>query len=178
MTEPEMLRIAIADIDREIESTEERLTELRIERRGAEAVRVRIVRLAHVAPVAPTQERSGNKAEVESILREFPDGLSLSDLEGQAAERGLSLAGDQIRSAVTYLKRRGKAESPRRGHWRLVPPTNSETDADTSVSDGETTTGGGGEEGRAQDAHDPDNDEAGWNSDHRSDPSVTGESAS
>lgn len=128
MADTSELETAISEIDREIEVAEKRLAKLRLERLGADAILTRLNRGSRPSAVsgASAGASAGNKSVVETILAEIPEGLNLSDIAERAASRGVSLSGEQIRSAVTYLKRRGKAESPRRGHWRLIAPTDTE----------------------------------------------------
>ncbi len=124
--------VAVLDeIANEIATAEEWLEELRLQRRGVEAVLTRL----HLLPAASAQPQqlsmpqrpsptsranSGNTAIVADILRESPDGLHLHMIEAKTVERGTPLDNEQVRGAVTYLKRVGRAERAGRGVWRLI----------------------------------------------------------
>jgi hypothetical protein len=132
---------ALAQIDAEIADTEQCLADLRLQRRGAEAL---LSRLGQSAPRAGTPTAvgsapvgsapaprpitgTGNAAFVYAILTSAPNELSLADIETAARERGRPLNNDQVRSAVTYLKRAGRTQNVGRGMWRPADPTDAES---------------------------------------------------
>lgn len=141
------LLAALAAIDSEIKVAEERVADLRLERRGAEALLKRLgVSMVVDAPVVtdpPTQSEpapeleahrslsTGNAKYVADILATDPGGLTLAVIESKSIATGHPLNYDQVRSAVTYLKRKGLAEQAGRGIWRLAVPAESPPDADS-----------------------------------------------
>lgn len=67
----------------------------------------------------------GTTAVVENIIRTHPNGIHIQEVGIIAAEQGHVIDSEQVRSAVTYLRRRGDAENIARGVWRPTsPPTN------------------------------------------------------
>jgi hypothetical protein len=148
MTTRSDLLAALATIDAELAAAEQRVTDLRLERRGAEAL-LRRLGVSVDADRRPDVDRqpaalptrtvgSGNAEQIAAMLAESPQGMTLSALKSLSAERGQVLDYDQVRSAVTYLKKKGRAERVGRGEWRLVeasqPPTNTESAAGTALS--------------------------------------------
>jgi hypothetical protein len=122
------VQAALAQLDAEIAEAEQTLEDLRLQRRGAEALLSRLPVANSVPRIRSTSghQRSGGNADVVAgILANAPDGLDLRAIEKAAAETGHVLDNEQIRSAVTYLRRRGDAERVGRGVWRLLP-TNAE----------------------------------------------------
>jgi hypothetical protein len=126
------LLAALAAIDADVAEAEEHLRKLRAERSGAEALLARLGVTAASSPKSPPTEapptsdvrgarsaRSGNAKAIAGIMAEHPKGVSLVKLADIAAAK-LDLSYDQTRSAVTYLKRQGQADTVRRGVWRLV----------------------------------------------------------
>ncbi len=127
------LEVILGEIISEIAAAEEWVEELRLQRRGVEAVLSRL----HLVPTAASQPQqeapaprqpspssranSGNTAIVADILSESPDGMHLHMIEAKTAERGTPLDNEQVRGAVTYLKRVGRADRLNRGVWRLIP---------------------------------------------------------
>lgn len=143
-----MLETALEEINREIAVAETRLETLRREKVGAEALLTRVRRLTRapgraVATTRTTGQAAGtisNLVVVSEIMAEANRALHLREIESLSAARGRALNSDQVRSAVTYLKRKGRAERASRGMWRLVDPTNAETPAVTGVSEAPTST--------------------------------------
>jgi hypothetical protein len=129
---------ALVDIDTEIAATQERLEALRLERRGAEALlrRLRLPTDAAPSPAGSATRASGtgNTAIVANILSEYPDGLHLSEIEAKTAERDTPLDNEQVRGAVTYLKRVNRAERRGRGVWRLLAHTDEESPGPSGLS--------------------------------------------
>ena len=84
-------------------------------------------------PAERTFRQIGPTDVVYRILSDHPEGIDLHDVSRIADEQGSGLNAEQVRSAVTYLRRRGDAENVARGVWRLVgaTPTNS-TNSDIS----------------------------------------------
>lgn len=77
----------------------------------------------------------GTTALVFQIISEHPDGVHIQDIGAAADERGQQLDPEQVRSAVTYLRRRGDAENISRGVWKLkddTSPTNAEGPTDAA----------------------------------------------
>lgn len=75
-----------------------------------------------VEPEQPARGRAtsnGITALVEGIMAEHPEGIRLDQIQNVAHANGHDLDGEQIRSAVTYLRRKGDAENIERGVWRL-----------------------------------------------------------
>jgi hypothetical protein len=64
----------------------------------------------------------GNADIIGAIIAESPDGIHLRDIQRIVAERGHDFDGEQVRSSVTYLRRRGDAENIGRGVWRPTSP--------------------------------------------------------
>lgn len=121
----------VEQIDAEIAAAEARLGELRLERRGVDAI---LSRLGLAERPTPSDRQSGARASgtgntqiVKVVLEGHPEGLDLRAIEAAVAETGTVLDGDQIRSAVTYLRRKSQAERIGRGVWRLTPPTSAES---------------------------------------------------
>ena len=173
----------LAEIDAEITAAEQGLDELRLQRLGAEALLARLRRnsppSAGITPA--TSVHTGNKDFIAALLAPHESGLNIRDIEAKAAERGRELNSEQVRSALTYLKRRGKAERVARGVWRLVDLDAADGPRDTSApsvdaegaEDRVTEQGEGGEYlVPAQDAHDPNHSSSEWDRDRRGDPAI------
>jgi len=138
------LEVALAEIDADIAAAEQALDELRLQRLGAQALLARMGNRPGRAestarePVA-TPPGTGPKDLVTNLLSRHPAGLHINDIRSKLEVEGHALYSEQVRSAVTYLKRKGKAETVARGVWRLVgpdyAPTNAEATADTVASD-------------------------------------------
>jgi len=148
----DLLWQALAQIDEEIASAERSLDGLRMQRRGAEAfmqrfgldvtvtadsasgvvtpAKARVVRPVRASPV------TGYTGAVADLLVHHPEGIALVEIKENLARQGTSLDADQVRSAVTYLRRKGQAEPVSRGIWRSVSltPTNAESPASTGLS--------------------------------------------
>ena len=78
---------------------------------------------------------TGTTDLVFQIIAEHPDGIHIQDIGVAAGERGQQLDSEQVRSAVTYLRRRGDAENISRGVWKLkddTSPTNAEGPTDAA----------------------------------------------
>lgn len=188
------LLAALAEIDSEIRAAEERIADLRLERRGAEALLKRLGVSIQESPEEPAPRRvniprrpqgegalsrlsEGNAKFVADVLVTDPDGLTLAVIEAKTAEKGQPLNYDQVRSAVTYLKRKGLAEQAGRGVWRLVDtdsiaPQNADSPAvgaGLSVLPNPATEGG--DDGAAYPG-DRDNQLPGWNDRDSHHPSV------
>jgi hypothetical protein len=101
------LKVAEARLD----DARKALGEARRVRAGAEAF---INDLANEAE-QPARSTSGVTAVVERILREHPEGIELQEIQQLAP----GLDAEQVRSATTYLRRRGDAERIGRGMWRI-----------------------------------------------------------
>ncbi len=142
------LLAALAAIDSEIAEAEERIAGLRLERRGADALLKRLgvstsdaseVPAPHVVEtprVRVDQSKfrlaEGNAKYVADVLANADEkGMSLGAIEQKLAAQGTPLDNDQVRSAVTYLKRKDLAETVTRGMWRMVREAPSPTDADS-----------------------------------------------
>ncbi len=151
---------AVHDLDAEIAEAEARLAALRQERTAAERFLRRLgVTASDSLQTRPpahsnTQPVSGtsNTELVYDLLKQNPDGISLTELRRLLQEVGHEIDGDQVRSSVTYLRRKRQAEPLTRGTWRLVPaPTNAEGPATTGPSavpnPAATTQEGGGASG-------------------------------
>jgi hypothetical protein len=124
------IRAVLHQLDIEIADAEKRLEDLRVERRGAEALLARLpaAKTGIRTPSAARQGAgSGNTEIVAAILADAHEGLYLRSIEAATQERGTPLDYDQIRSAVTYLRRRGEAERVGRGVWRLLSSTDRES---------------------------------------------------
>jgi hypothetical protein len=120
---------ALGQIDAEIAEVERTLEELRLQRRGAEALLARLPKLDRSASTVTAARRSsgGNAEIVVDVLANAPEGLDLGAIEAAATEAGHPLDNEQVRSAVAYLRRRGDVERVRRGVWRLLISTNAES---------------------------------------------------
>lgn len=119
---------ALGQLDAEIVEAERHLEGLRLQRLGAEAFLARLPDSGRTSPDRVSRRSSGGNAEiVAGILAEVPEGLDLRAIEAAAEAAGHTLNNEQIRSAVTYLRRRGDAERVGRGVWRLLTPTNAES---------------------------------------------------
>lgn len=142
----------LRQIESEIAVTEASLERLRLEKLGAQALMARMDKSRGTATLTgsgtrtaggpaksgTTPARLGNKDFIEQMLRDFPEGLHISDMQARALQAGRELNSEQVRSAVTYLKRKGKAETVTRGVWRLVgadAPTNAEATVSAVASD-------------------------------------------
>lgn len=134
------------EIDAEIAETETALDRLRTERVGIEAIISRLGLSERTSSARPSVQRTGtttgigNTETVRSVLAEHPDGLDLRAIESAVADSGHELNGEQVRSAVTYLRRRGLAVRVERGVWRLIRPDDVPTDRST---DAESPVGAG-----------------------------------
>jgi hypothetical protein len=113
------VRAILNQLDVEIAEAEKRLEDLRVERRGAEALLARLPAPTTRARTSAPGQGTGNAEIVAEILADAPEGIDLQAIEAATAERGTPLDYDQVRSAVTYLRRRGHAERVDRGVWRL-----------------------------------------------------------
>lgn len=133
MTTTADLLAALATIDGEVAAAECRVTELRLERRGAEALLKRLgvsvtvdapLDAETIGPRAVSVPRrgpaSGNAEIVAKLLGTRPTGATLAVLVDMASQQGTPLENDQVRSAVAYLNRRGEVERLSRGLWRLA----------------------------------------------------------
>jgi hypothetical protein len=158
-TRTELLSV-VAAIDTEIAQAEQELETLRLQRIGAEALLRRMGLSAEPNPNTPsrssptelTSPSSGNAEFVASLLAGNAEGLTLAAIEGLAAEHGKPLNNDQVRSAVTYLKRRGQAERLGRGLWRLVgAEARSDSDGTVPISELHISGAEGTEEESAED---------------------------
>ncbi len=175
------LASALAQIDAEIATAERNLEHLRMQRRGAEAFMQRLGIPVPSATALSTEDASptvtrpprtaspgrsraaagGNTALVTEVLRRAPaEGVSLGETREALAREGYALDADQVRSAVTYLRRKGEAEPVARGRWRLVNmPVVGPSDADSptvdavGLSDGLDLTPEGGEHTDGQGSH-------------------------
>ncbi len=127
----------------EYEAAGQRLAEAEKRRSGAAAFIALLEQEADASPAEPPamtfgplprirkgSPATGVTAMVEEIMRAHPDGIDIHDVQRIAGEQGHDLNGEQVRSAVTYLRRRGDAENVGRGVWRLKPG------ASTQDSDG------------------------------------------
>lgn len=141
------LLAALAAIDSEIAAAEERIADLRLERRGADALLKRLGVFISAGPEVPEpntvveiprgrEDQSefrlseGNAKYVADILaRADEQGMSLGTIEYHLTMQGTPLNNDQVRSAVAYLKRKNLAEIVTRGMWRLVGAALGPTDA-------------------------------------------------
>ena len=124
------IRAILHQLDLEITEAEAHLDDLRVQRRGAEGLLSRLPAQGTAArrSTRATGQGTGGPADiVTSILSGAPEGLDLRAIEAATAERGTVLDYDQVRSAVTYLGRRGYAERVGRGVWRLLTPTDAES---------------------------------------------------
>jgi hypothetical protein len=124
MSELRRIEAIVAEIDDEVAATEHRLEQLRIERIGAQAILSRLRRTSGSAggsaqPPQTTEVKApeGNLALVESILASAQEPMHLNAIEAATARLGRPLNNEQIRSAVTYLKRKELAERVGRGTW-------------------------------------------------------------
>ena len=122
------IRAMLLQVDAEIEAAKQLLDDLRLQRRGAEALLARLPTRAARSRTSGTRHGAGgNAAIVADILAAVPEGLDLKAIESATAELGTPLDYDQVRSAVTYLRRRGDAERVGRGVWRSLTPTDAES---------------------------------------------------
>ena len=171
----------LAEIDADIAAAEYALEKLQLQRVGAEAFLARVNRQRSrgaTGRVTPsTGAEAGNKDFVAGLLVDYPDGLHLDKIRALASEHGRQLDSEQVRSAVTYLKRRGQAEAVTRGVWRLVG-SGGTTDTSAPVATGaeasETTRARGGEDTSGHDDHDPNHHSPEWDRDRRGDPAIGG----
>jgi len=180
------LQLAMGRIDAEIAEAESGLETLRLERKGAEALLSRLTRETGepmrkvLVPYTEQTRRmlnaqapnGGNAQFVADILLTDSTGLSLQAIEVKAAERGQPLSNEQVRSAVTYLRKRGQAESVARGIWRLVASSDAEgpvSETGPSVTDTPTPAEGG--EGREA-VHQNHSQVPRWDDDHGRDSAV------
>jgi hypothetical protein len=120
------LKAALAQIDADIDEAEGRLEDLRLQRRGAEALLSRMgipVPLSGEGAESRVEPREyaagGNASLVYAVLKDAGEGMSLREIESMLADAGHRLDYDQVRSAVTYLSRKKDAERVGRGVWRL-----------------------------------------------------------
>jgi len=174
---------ALAQLDAEISATERALDDLRLQRKGAEAFMQRFGFDATVTAdsasgvVAPASERvvrpvransvTGYTGSVADLLVQHPEGIALVEIKENLARQGTSIDADQVRSAVTYLRRKGQAEPVSRGIWRSVSltPTNAESPAATGLSVlAPATQEGGGASGT--DTHRVRDDPSSWQAEH------------
>lgn len=168
---------AVHDLDAEIAEAEARLAALRQERTAAERFLRRLGVTASDSPQtrpparSNTQPVSGtsNTELVYDLLKQNPDGISLTELRRLLQEAGHEIDSDQVRSSVTYLRRKRQAEPLMRGTWRLVSaPTNAEGPATTGPSvvpnPAVTTQEGGGASGT--DTHRVRDDPSSWRAEH------------
>jgi len=135
------------EIDSEIAEVSATLERLRVERVGVDALLNRLGLNDRPSPSRQSGPRvgattgTGNTEVVRSVLAEHPHGLDLRAIESAVADSGHELNGEQVRSAVTYLRRRGLAVRVERGVWRLVGPddlvpSNTPTDTESPVGPG------------------------------------------
>ncbi len=176
---------ALAEIDEEIAAAERSLEELRVQRRGAEAFMKRLgVPTPSTAspgdapstdgsagrtPPARGHAAAGNTGAVADLLMRHPEGIALAEIKHALARTGTLLDADQVRSAVTYLRRKGQAEPVSRGRWRLIlpAPTNAEDPADAAAGSSgliPVSQEGGGASGT--DTHRVRDDHSSWQAEH------------
>jgi len=141
---------ALAEIDAEIAATEETLGELRLQKLGAVALMRRVGvpvpvdssalmnrgdGVSQDRPVIRRVPTPGNADLVAKVLRQTGQALSLTEIKDTLSRNGHDLAADQVRSSVTYLRRKKRAEPVTRGYWRLCEesPQNAE-DADATTA--------------------------------------------
>lgn len=95
---------------------EKDLATLLAQREGAEAF---LALLSEPEPARSRTTNGGLSALVRDIIAEHPEGISNGSIGAIAMSRGHELDNEQVRSAVTYLCRRGDAEKIGRGLTRL-----------------------------------------------------------
>jgi hypothetical protein len=129
------VQAVLRQLDTEIAEAEQHLDDLRVQRRGAEALLARLPASTARTRTPSTRQRAGGNAEiVAAILATNPEGMDLQDIENATSERGTPLDNEQVRSAVTYLRRRGDAERVGRGVWRSLTPINAESPEASGLS--------------------------------------------
>ncbi len=173
---------ALAQLDAEISATEHALDDLRLQRKGAEAFMQRlgldvtvtsdsasgVVTPAKARAVRPVRANSvtGYTGAVADLLVQHPEGIALVEIKENLARQGTSLDPDQVRSAVTYLRRKHQAEPVSRGIWRsVIRPANADSPALTGLSVlVPATQEGGGASGT--DTHRVRDDPSSWQAEH------------
>jgi hypothetical protein len=109
----------VAKAERDLVAAQQRLAEARERRAGAQAfITVLESEMGHPHRPASSSGTPGPTLVVESILRDHPAGLDMASIQEIAVREGVT--GEQVRSAVTYLRRRGDAENMSRGVWRIA----------------------------------------------------------
>ena len=140
MNELELAKAVISEIDAEIAAAERHAVTLRIKRTGAEAVLHRLQQPAQPSTTTGTSQprprdsisrATGNTDLVTSILASSDGAMHLSEIETAARVLGRQLNNEQVRSAVTLLRKKGRAAGLGRGYWRLAEGVTQEHPIDT-----------------------------------------------
>jgi hypothetical protein len=137
---------ALARLDADIAKAEQRLADLRLKRKGAEAF------LVYMDTAKPSASRRAAPAKPRRTVNQGPADVVLSQMVPRkvytvdstmaiAAEAGHNLSREQTRNALHYLVRKKEIRSPSRGHWVL---SDSGTPVAAGVPVGNHTEEGGG----------------------------------
>jgi hypothetical protein len=137
----------IAAAEHAVQTAERRLAEAKVERAGAEAF-INLLESDGAPEQSGTHRRAANGEGISSavlaVLEAHPEGVRTDDIPRLAAEMGgPELDGQQVRSAVKHLGRRGVAVNVRRGLWR------------PKIDDASVNTDGPAEAGPSDDASPP-----------------------